>query len=1001
MRRFLAIILALTMALSIAACAKKESTASSAEEKIELAGDKTPLAEKIKESEPLIYGNANEQTRKYLKGAVDNAKRYYASDKCSVENMTASISDMNYAVSIITDGNFENIPVSGLAAFPTAERATAPDGTANAVKFTDAFDVAAASAPFGASLPGADGITFRFQAETPSGEMQVTLKAGTAAFTATLPVPTQATDLRISLDYFTSADGQYLIDVLSAVDGFAVTCAGTCYISNLAAYAEVLETGKAALSTYTASSVSNDKFYKITDVKTGNVLTYGPEISESKLKWDETLVNSEEDQTLSFTEDTGSVTQLWQIYKAASGKYKIINKGTGYALTTDVTLDLFVAEIDMTNSKQEFGIKSLGGGNFALTYVDAYSVQPFSKKAILKDGTNHKIKLTEYNYGNWELVKADEFEGDKLDETMWYAVNGKTRGDTEPIYYRDDSKNYRVENGNLVITTLKEEYEGYHATSASIESDGKYGISYGRVDVKAKLPAGQFLWPAIWMMGTERYWPHDGEIDVMENGWVDPEASQHSVEASQNLYGTLHWFGDEGHHMNKGYNFKAVKNGALSDDYHVYSVEWDSEQIRIYFDGMMYMSLLIKNDSMRWGFGDHPHFLILNTSVAGPGNNELPVGMAEKGEYFIDYVRFYKRSGEISVTDNIAGGADAIDKLNIGGNRGLASASSPDGKYLAIVGWGKTIKIYDAESMSQVTELHGSGSVYTALTFSPDGKMLVAGSRDGVLTFVEMDGFISWDVQNTHVYHDALAFTADSANLIAGGRNYDDMAYFSRKMSVFTASGTPVKSVDLESDIRNIASAGNIVALALGNSNIQLYSANDFSLIGTLTGHTATVRGIDLTADGSRLVSSDERGNIFIWDTATKQRIGKMNNTCNASVSIVKFLDGGRRVAAVSNSNDVRIFTVSTGRLYSLMGGFDSVVRDMAVSADGKMIAVCAYDGSVRTYRSDGTLLEALNIGSTDGSWVETVAIGHNNTRLIVGCDFDLAELNLCKLSKK
>ena len=83
------------------------------------------------------------------------------------------------------------------------------------------------------------------------------------------------------------------------------------------------------------------------------------------------------------------------------------------------------------------------------------------------------------------------------------------------------------------------------------------------------------------------------------------------------------------------------------------------------------------------------------------------------------------------------------------------------------------------------------------------------------------------------------------------------------------------------------------------------------------------------------------------------------------------------------------------------MGGFDSVVRDMAISADGKMIAVCAYDGSVRTYRSDGTLLEAVNIGSTDGNWVETVAIGHNNTRLIVGCDFDLAELNLCKLSKK
>jgi len=1001
MKRIIAIILALTLAFSIAACAKKEGTASSSEEQIELAGDKTQLAEKIKECEPLIYGNANEQTRKYLKGAVDNAKLRYEDKKCSADQMEAAISDMNYAVSILKEGSFEAISVSGLAAFPTAERATAPDGTANAVKFTDSFDMVAASAPFGSSLTAADGITLRFEAQAPSGELAVTLKAGASLFTANLPVPAVATDLRISFDYFTNPDGQYLIDVLSAVDGFAVSASGVCFISNLAAYSETLEAAKSALSVYTASSVSNDKFYKITDVKTGLVLTYGPEITESKLKWEETLVNFEEGQSLTFTDDSDSITQLWQIYKAGDGNYKIINKGTGLALTTNVELDLFASEIDMMNSKQNFGIKSLGGGTFALTYVDAYSVQPFSKKAILKDGTNHKVKLTEYNYGSWELVKADEFEGDKLDESMWYAVNGKTRGDTEPIYYRDNEKNYRVENGNLVITTLIEEYEGYHATSASIESDGKYGISYGRVDVRAKLPAGQFLWPAIWMMGTERLWPHDGEIDIMENGWVDPEASANSLEASANLYGTLHWFGEEGRHMNKGYNFKAIKNGALSDDYHIYSVEWDSEQIRIYYDGMMYMSLLINNDSMRWGFGDHPHFLILNTSVAGPGNDQLPDGMPSKGEYFIDYVRFYKRSGEISVTDNISSGADTMGKMNANGNRGLATAASPDGKYLATVGWSNVVLIYDAKNMSQVSELHGGGSVYTELTFSPDGKTLVAGSRDGVLTFVEMDTLISWDVPNTHVYHDALAFTSDSQYLITGGRNYDDMPYASRKMSVFTASGTPVKTVTLQSDIRNIASAGNVIALALADSTVQLYSASDFGLMATLTGHATAVRGIDITADGSRVVTSDEKGNILIWDTASKQRIGKMNNTCNASVTMVKFLDGGRRVAAASNSGDVRIFTVSTGRLYSLMGGFESLVRDIDVSEDGKYIAACAYDGSVRTYRSDGTLLEAVDLTEQNGSWIETVSIGGNNNRLIVGCDYNGGTNILCKLSKK
>ena len=219
-------------------------------------------------------------------------------------------------------------------------------------------------------------------------------------------------------------------------------------------------------------------------------------------------------------------------------------------------------------------------------------------------------------------------------------------------------------------------------------------------------------------------------------------------------------------------------------------------------------------------------------------------------------------------------------------------------------------------------------------------------------------------------------------------------------MFVFDASGNKVKQVDLESDIRAVAAAGNTVALALGNSKVQIYDASSFALRHTLTGHTSAVRGIDLTADGSRLVTSDENGNVIVWDAASGARVNKMKNTRTAPVTKVRFLDGGRRVVCASESGDLRIFTVSTGRLYSLMGGYGSLVRDVDVSKDGSMIAACSYDGSVRTYRSDGTLLEAVTVADDSGNWVESVSFC-SGKRVMFGMNQPATGLYVMRLTKK
>lgn len=988
MRRFIAAFLAVIVCASLVACSGKQGGSSSdGGASAEAVDDKTQLAEKIAEVEPLIFGNANEQTRKYLSAAIDNARRRYKDKECTSSDMRDSISDMKKAAAVLKDGTFNKTEIKGLAAFAGAERGAAPDGTSDSVKFTD--EISSAADPFEGKLAEADGILLRFFAEAPKDRLTITLKAGESSFSASLPIPKETADLRASFDFFKGAEGAYLIDVLPQINAVALSASGVCWVSKLEAYTETIEAPKNSISVCGTSSVSNEKFYKITNKKNGSVLTFGPPLTERNSKdiyGTQNLVNKEEGQTLSFCDDPDDDTCLWQIYKAPSGKYRIINKGTGCALAAKPSFELFIDGVDMTTSKQEFGIKSVSGG-VVITYVDSYCITPLSSKPILKKGTFNVLKLTEYDYGEWKLVKADEFDEETLDRSTWRVTNAKTRGDTEPIFYRDSPENHYIENGNLVIKTKIEEYKGYHATSASIDTAGRYAVAYGRVDVRAKLPGGAHIWPAIWMMGDEYLWPHDGEIDVMESGWLGETPDPNQILGSKDLSGTLHWFGDVGDHICKGYHFRMSRDKELCDEYHVYSVEWDSSQVRILVDGMLYLSLNTKTDPLRWGFGAQPHYLILNTSVSGPGEDRLPSGMPETSKYYIDYVRFYKRSGEISVTDDISVEAGNATAHRLSSGTANEIVTSPNGKYTAVVGRDQKIAVYKTKSMKEIDSFKGDGKAYHCAAFSPDSKLLVAGAGEGIMTFCELETGACWDVKNANVYHEAVAFTSDGSYIITGGRNYDTMSELTRYMFVFDAQGNKINQIQLESDIRAIASKGDIIALALGDSTVRIYDSYSFAYRETLKGHTSSVRGIDLTEDGKKLVTSDENGNIFVWDTVFCKKLAKMNNECSAAVRKVRFLDGGRRVLCASDSGDARIFTVSTGRLYSLMGGFDSLIRDIAVSRDGKLIAACSYDGSVRTYRKDGSLLEAVKVSAHEEGWIGALAFC-TNKRVLFGMKF-------------
>jgi beta-glucanase (GH16 family) len=232
----------------------------------------------------------------------------------------------------------------------------------------------------------------------------------------------------------------------------------------------------------------------------------------------------------------------------------------------------------------------------------------------------------------WKLVWNDEFNGNAVDMTKWeYEVNGNGGGNNELQYYTARDSNSFVTNGTLVIQALKEVYLGKQYTSARIRTRGKGDWKYGRFEIRAKLPYGQGLWPAIWMLPTDREyggWPTSGEIDIMECLGQDP----------RKIYGTIHFGQSVAAHQQAGGNYSLPStSSSFAGSFHVFAIEWDSTSFRWSVDSVNYYSV---NKTAPF---DKRFHLLLNVAVGGnwPGNpNEFttfPQTMV------VDYVRIYQR----------------------------------------------------------------------------------------------------------------------------------------------------------------------------------------------------------------------------------------------------------------------------------------------------------------------------------------------------------------------
>jgi beta-glucanase (GH16 family) len=306
------------------------------------------------------------------------------------------------------------------------------------------------------------------------------------------------------------------------------------------------------------------------------------------------------------------------------------------AKSTEVSIDITVVGDTLKEADETFSVVlsnpknatiATGTGTATIRNDDTYVFIP-------SDGYT-----TPESYTGYLSVWNDEFSGTSLDLTSWgFDVGGSGWGNNELQYYTNNRpENIYLDNGKLIIQAKKEAFSGKEYTSSRILTKGKKDFTFGRIDIRAKLPVAKGLWPALWMLGKkidQTNWPSCGEIDIMELVGTDPNK----------VYGTLHWASASSSttRVQYGTNY-TLPTGTFADKFHVFTTIWSADNVEILVDDISYYKFdKTKVGAAAYPFNE-PFFLIFNVAVGGDWPGAPNAATTFPQQMVVDYVRVFKK----------------------------------------------------------------------------------------------------------------------------------------------------------------------------------------------------------------------------------------------------------------------------------------------------------------------------------------------------------------------
>ncbi|HBP44304.1 MAG TPA: glycoside hydrolase [Flavobacteriales bacterium] len=325
--------------------------------------------------------------------------------------------------------------------------------------------------------------------------------------------------------------------------------------------------------------------------------------------------------------ETNSLTAIeGEDFLPASGTVSFAPGETSATIIVEIVIDEYIEEDEQFRvvlTQSQNGV-FLNGSQQAIGTIrnDDTAIQVTTEGYVSAD-----------SYSGKSLVWSDEFDESEINLNNWtYDLGAHGWGNQELQLYTSNSQNSYVHDGNLMIVAKN---EGNYYTSARMKSIDLQEFQYGRIDVRALLPKGQGIWPAIWMLGANfptAGWPACGEIDIME-----------LIGSSPNyVHGTVHYGDDYTQHQFTGQGTSISFGQTFSDEFHVFSIDWNEQGITWYLDDVEFFSIdQTVSGNQNYPF-DNPFFFILNIAVGGewPGypdeTTEFPQYMA------VDYVRVFQ-----------------------------------------------------------------------------------------------------------------------------------------------------------------------------------------------------------------------------------------------------------------------------------------------------------------------------------------------------------------------